>query len=150
MLLRRWAVLLAFIVAIAPPTDGSRDKNAAGDDTIRQSLVLSASQPFDAGLKTLKRHLKNGYFRWGLQQGQTLFHMAAHVGNIEVLKTLHSRDDLKSMLDLSDNDGHSPLFIACVAGQSEAVQTLLQLGADPSTVSAFSPAVAHVSHKLLD
>ena len=137
MLLIRWLIFVAFIVAIVPPTSGNRDKKSAGDDRIRQSLVLAAAEPNDAGLKTVKRNLKSAYFRWGMQRGQTLFHVAAHTGNVEVLKTLYSRNDLKSMLDLRDNDGHSALFLACVTEQSNAVKMLLQLGADPSTVRVF-------------
>lgn len=40
---------------------------------------------------------------------------------------------MAALVNHKDNEGHSPLWVACTEGKTDAVKTLLGLGADPAT-----------------
>lgn len=68
-------------------------------------------------------------------QGQTIF-QAARNGNLERVKTL--LDSSRTMVDLKDSGGRTPLFLAVYSKNLSVVRLLVENGADVNTASAHS------------
>jgi len=70
------------------------------------------------------------------KDGDTVLHHLATKGNLHLLTLLlrHSHD-----IDIRNNRGETPLLCAIQAGNEEAVDQLLQAGADPSASTTAGP-----------
>ncbi len=66
------------------------------------------------------------------KEGWTALHYAAVGGHLEIIKKLL---DNSAYIDAESPNGTTPLMMAARSGQTNAVNTLLELGADPTIVS---------------
>ena len=82
-------------------------------------------------VKKYSAHLKNINIRDSIFQ-IPLLHYAVAGGNVEVIKYLLSKG---ADINISDNDGITPIHIAAGTGQIEALKYLIENGADPTKKS---------------
>ncbi|MGO9515590.1 MAG: ankyrin repeat domain-containing protein [Candidatus Korobacteraceae bacterium] len=66
---------------------------------------------------------------------------AAALGDVARLRTLVASDH--TLVKAQSSDGFTPLHLACFFGQPEAVELLVQQGADPNAVSPGRIAIIH-------
>jgi ankyrin repeat protein len=78
--------------------------------------------------------------------GSPPVHIAAYVGNIEIIKCLIQDSHISP--STQDSDGNTPLHVACSEGHPGAVTLLLSLGADPALVDLDGEtAIIEVRHR---
>jgi ankyrin repeat protein len=65
------------------------------------------------------------------KRGQSCLHMAAHMGATEAVGFYTERDELRQLLDMQDERGHTPLHHAARKAHQCAVSRLMDMGADP-------------------
>ncbi|MCY3748274.1 MAG: ankyrin repeat domain-containing protein [Chloroflexi bacterium] len=70
----------------------------------------------------------------GLGSGPTEAHQVAAAGDVERMRTLVVAD--RSLLDIGDDEGFTPLHRAVEAGQTACARLLLALGAAPDAIQA--------------
>ncbi|PNH01040.1 E3 ubiquitin-protein ligase [Tetrabaena socialis] len=119
-----------------------------------EAAFLKAARDGDCGVvqQAILRHVDWGY-RAQTWNGQTVFHLAARYGRLDVLETVveavrfnpagpdkwrkllrmgHSTDAiLRSYASLQDARCQTPLHIACIYGNADVAEALLKLGATP-------------------
>merc|ERR1711998_715731 len=72
-------------------------------------------------------------------QGWTVFHSAASGGDVRIMGLLLDRlseGGDEPFLDLADEDGLTPLLVACSFGHKDTVHALMTAGADATSVDA--------------
>jgi ankyrin repeat protein len=102
-------------------------------DEIRQMIITATQSDEPTVPVELTFKAKPGISHSGPDEAQdSLLHLAAAFGVSEAITRLTSDKHLGPGLDARNTEDETPLYKACMAGQYEAAQTLLHLGADSS------------------
>ena len=104
--------------------DGTTALTWCGDDPALTAALL------DAGASALHERCERLWF--------SSLHHAAVDGDVARLRMLIERGDARYLLNTFDTDGRTPLHEAASEGHCEAVQLLLDAGADPNLVDELS------------
>ena len=75
--------------------------------------------------------------------GKNVLHIASELGNIEVITLLVK--EFKSNVNFKNKIGNTPLFEACITGEFEAVELLIQLGAKLDVIGENEDTLLHAT-----
>lgn len=88
------------------------------------SLLRAVSEKNIVRMKSLIK--SNATVRYPRHKGKTVFHVCCEKGNSEMLREMVNAVDKDTNLVIYDNDGYTPLQLACINGHVECVKILLE------------------------